>query len=189
MMADSVHTRILGTLKVCSCVLLGGCRVQFLMHTPYCTFDRWRFGLRKIGMLHTLSASCVSPLWLHASLPRTYDWLFSLMSASCLGLRPPAAMTDGWFPSVQAVSSAGLCNTFLKLHSLAFLLGTHWRRLLWACMCLPSLRCGQPSAAAPEANGLYAGQAGSLKDFFVWHMVLPFDATDRAQAVLMKPLK
>ena len=34
-------------------------------------------------------------LQLHASLPRTYNWLFSLLSASCLGLRPPAAMTNG----------------------------------------------------------------------------------------------
>ena len=38
---------------------------------------------------------CVFPLRLHASLLRTYDRLFSLMSANCLGLRPPAAMTDG----------------------------------------------------------------------------------------------
>ena len=35
------------------------------------------------------------PLRLHASLPRIYNWLSSLMSASYLGLRPPAAMPDG----------------------------------------------------------------------------------------------
>ena len=36
-----------------------------------------------------------SPLWLHASLPQTYNWLSSPMSSSCLGLRPPAAMSYG----------------------------------------------------------------------------------------------
>ena len=35
------------------------------------------------------------PLRLSASLPRTNNWLLSVMSTSCLGLRPPAAMTDG----------------------------------------------------------------------------------------------
>ena len=122
------------------------------MRTPYYTLDRRRFGMRMIGMLLTLSASCIFPLWLHASLPRTYRWLFSLMSTSCLGLRPPAAMTDGWFPLVQAVSSADLCNAFLEHHNRTFLLGACWRRRLWACGCLPFLWCGQPSAAATEAG-------------------------------------
>ena len=36
--------------------------------------------------------------------------------------------------------------------------------------------------------GLYAGQAGSLEDFFVRHVVLPFDAKDGVQAALVKPL-
>ena len=35
-------------------------------------------------------------------------------------------------------------------------------------------------------NGLYAGQASSLEDFFVLHVVLPFDAKDGAQAALVK---
>ena len=50
--------------------------------------------MRMIGMLLALPASRVFPLRLYASLPRTYDWLFSLMSANCPGLRPPATMTD-----------------------------------------------------------------------------------------------
>ena len=74
------------------------------------------------------------------------------MSASCLGLRPPAAVTDGWFPPVLAVSSAGLCDASLELHDRAFLLGARWGRLLWACVRLPALWRGQPSAAAPEAR-------------------------------------
>ena len=74
-------------------------------------------------MLPALSASCVLPVRLHASLPCTYRWPFSLMSASCLGLRPPAAMTDGRFPPMQAVSLADLCNAFLENHDRVFLLG------------------------------------------------------------------
>ena len=74
------------------------------------------------GML-ALSASCVFHLQLYASLLPTRSWLFSQMSASCLDLRPPAAMTDGSFPLVQPVSSADLCNAFLEHHDSAFLLG------------------------------------------------------------------
>ena len=87
----------LGRLMVKSCTLVGGCRDRFLMRTLYCTLDRRRFGMRMrmVGMLLALSVSCFSHLRLHASLPRTYNWLSSLMSASYLGLRPPAAMSDG----------------------------------------------------------------------------------------------
>ena len=130
-MADSRRWGFFGRLMVSSCMLVGGCRVRFLMRKLYCTFNRRSFGLKMIGMLHALSASCVFPLQLCASLFQTYDWLFSLMSANCIGLKPPAAMTGGWFLPVQAVSSAGLCNAFLEHHDGAFLLGAHWRRLLW----------------------------------------------------------
>ena len=40
-----------------------------------------------------------------------------------------------------------------------------------------------------KQDGLYAGRAGSLDDFFVRHVVLPFDAKDGAQAALVKPLQ
>ena len=93
-----------------SCMLVGRCGVRFLMRTPYRTLDRRRFGMRMVGMLLVLSAFCVFPLRPHASLPRTHNWLFSLTSASCLGLRPPAAMTDGRFSPMKAISSADLCN-------------------------------------------------------------------------------
>ena len=96
-----------------SCMLVGGCRDRFLMCTSYCTLDRQKFGMWMVGMLLTLSASCVFPLQLYASLPWTYNWLSSLMSASYLGLRPSDAMTDCWFLPVRAVSSADLCNAFL----------------------------------------------------------------------------
>ena len=77
------------------CMLVGGCKDRFLMRTPYRSLDRRRFGMRMVGMLLALSTSCVFPLWLDASLPRTYNWPFSLISDSCLGLKPPAAITDG----------------------------------------------------------------------------------------------
>ena len=41
----------------------------------------------------------------------------------------------------------------------------------------------------PKQDGLYAGQAGSLEDFFVRHVVLPFNAKNGAQAALVKPLQ
>ena len=41
----------------------------------------------------------------------------------------------------------------------------------------------------PKQDRRYAGQAGFLKDFFVWHVVLPFDAKDGAQAAFVKPLQ
>ena len=77
-----------------------------------------------------------NPLQRCASLPLTYNWLFSLMNISCLSLRPPAAVTAGWFLPVKAVSLAGLCNAFLEHQDHAFFLGAFWRRLLWACTCV-----------------------------------------------------
>ena len=65
-------------------------------------------------MLHALSAFCVFPLRLYSSLPRTPNWLFSLMSASCLGLRPPAAMTNGKL-SLQLIFVTLTWGTTIKL--------------------------------------------------------------------------
>ena len=57
------------------------------IHTFHYT-DQQRFRLGTIflliGMRLAVSASCVFTLRLHASLPGTYNWLFSLMSASLL---------------------------------------------------------------------------------------------------------
>ena len=92
-MALSLQTRIVGKVDG-QFLLVGGCRDRFFMRTPYSTLDR-QFGMRMVGMLLALSASCVFPLRLYASQPRTHNGLFSLMSASCLGLRPPVAMTNG----------------------------------------------------------------------------------------------
>ena len=46
-----------------------------------------------------------------------------------------------------------------------------------------------PAQLHLKQDGLYAGQAGSFEDFFVRHMVLPFDAKDGAKAALVKPLQ
>ena len=40
-----------------------------------------------------------------------------------------------------------------------------------------------------KQDGHFDGQAGSLDDLFVRHVVLPFDAKDRAQAALVKRLQ
>ena len=44
-----------------------------------------------------------------------------------------------------------------------------------------------PAQLYLKQEELCAGQAGSLEDFFVWHVVLPFDAEDGVQAALVKP--
>ena len=46
-----------------------------------------------------------------------------------------------------------------------------------------------PAQLDPKQDELYAGQAGCLENFFVRHMVLPFDAKDGAQTALVKPLQ
>ena len=115
MTAFSSQTRIWGRMMVSFCMIIGGCRVRFLMSRPYCTSDRRKFGLRMIviGMLLTFFAFCIFQL--HACLPWTYNWFFSLMSANCLSLRFPAdPITDGWFPPVRTVFTAGLCNAYMQ---------------------------------------------------------------------------
>ena len=39
-----------------------------------------------------------------------------------------------------------------------------------------------PAQMHLKQDGLYVGQSGSFEDFFVRHVVLPFDAKDGAQA-------
>ena len=46
-----------------------------------------------------------------------------------------------------------------------------------------------PAQLHLKQNGLHSGQAGSLEEFFVLHMVLPFDAKHGVQAALVKPIK
>ena len=46
-----------------------------------------------------------------------------------------------------------------------------------------------PAQLHLKQDGLYAGQVGSLEDFFIRQVVLPFDAKDRVQAAWVKPLR
>ena len=46
-----------------------------------------------------------------------------------------------------------------------------------------------PSQLHLKQDGLHAGQAGSLEDFSIRHVVLPFNAKDGAKAALVEPLK
>ena len=46
-----------------------------------------------------------------------------------------------------------------------------------------------PAQLHLKQDGLHAGLAGSLEDFFVRHVVLPFDAKNGAQAELVKLLQ
>ena len=78
------------------------------------------------------------------------------MTASCLGLGPPAAMIYGWFPHVQAVSSADLCNAFLEHHDHAFLLGARWRRPLRQAYIFHPCDVVGPAQLHLKQDGLYA---------------------------------
>ena len=148
------------------------------------------FGLRMIGMLLAFSASSIFPSFA-SCFCASNSWLAFLTGKCQLSQSEASCRHDSMLlPPVQAVSSAGLCNTFLEHHYYAFLVGTCWWTLLWACMHLPSLWQGQSNAAVPTAiwTLCWAGWL-SLKDLFIWHIVFLFDAKDGAQAVLVKPLK
>ena len=171
-MADSSQTRILG--KVNSCTHVGGCRT-------YSTLDRRRFRLRTIEMLLSLSAPCIFPLRFRTSLTWTDDWLFSLMSASCLGLRPLLP----WLIAKFHLCKRSLQLIFVTLSwsatiTLSFLQLAEEDCFGHVCV-FNSRGMASPAQAHLKQERLYAGQAGSLEDFFVWHVVLPFDAKDGAQ--------
>ena len=65
-----------------------------MMSRSPCSVDMRSFGLRMTEKPFGLSSSCVFPLRLHASIPRTYNSLFSLMSASCLCRRKQAQVVQ-----------------------------------------------------------------------------------------------
>ena len=46
-----------------------------------------------------------------------------------------------------------------------------------------------PAQLQLKQGGLYAGQSDSLEDFFIRHVVLPFDAKNGPQVSLMKPFQ
>ena len=130
-------------------VLVGGCRDRFLMRTPYRTLDRRRFGMRMVRMLLALrfffAALCLSA---------SNSQLFCCCCCCCC-----CCFTD----ERQLSRSEAFCLCKLSLQlifvtlswsttiALSFLELAE-KRLLWACVRFPSLRRGQPSAAALEAR-------------------------------------
>ena len=91
---------------------------------------------------------------------------------------------------MQAVPSTGLCNAFLEPHDHAFLLGARWKKDCFGhTYVFRPCDVASPAQLHLKQDVLYAGQAGFLEDFFVRHVVLPFDAMDGAKAALVKPLK
>ena len=152
---------------VTSCVFTGGCRVRLLIHTSYCTLNAPRFEPRKTGKLHALSVSCVSPLQPHDSLSRINDWFSSLMSASCLGLRPPAAMTDADSRlcklSLQLVIVMFSWSTTIALTFLEFVGEDCFGH---ACV-FHSRDVASPAQLHLKQDRLYAWQVGFLEDLFV----------------------
>ena len=70
-MAHSSQTRIVGKVDGQCLHALWWLERPFLHVHPYRILDRRRFRMRMVGMLLALSAACVFPLWLYASLPQT----------------------------------------------------------------------------------------------------------------------
>ena len=118
-----------------------------------------------VGMLLTLSASCIFPLGLNASLPRTHNWLFSLTSASCLGrgLLLPWLMADSCLCklSLQLIFvtlswSTTIALSFLELAE---------EDCFWHAYVFHPCDAASPAQLHLKQDGLCAGQAGCLEDF------------------------
>ena len=90
---------------------------------------------------------------------------------------------------MKAVSSADLCHAFLEHHVCAFFLELAEEDCFGHAYVFDSCDVASPAQLHLKRDGLCAGQAGSLEDFFIRLVVLPFDAKDGAQAVSVKPLQ
>ena len=119
-----------GSLMVNPCTLVGGCRVRFLMRTPYCTLDRRRFGMRMIVMCSLFLPAAFflcgfMPLCLELTTGFSHWWA---PAVSVWGLLLPWLRVDSHVCklSLQMV----FVTLFLEHYDRAFLLGACWRRLL-----------------------------------------------------------
>ena len=89
-MNDSSQTTIFWMVGGQFLLLIGGCRLWFLMHRPYCTLDRQCFGLRmRMTGIHSFcflclsfAVSCLSSLNLQLAFLSDECWL-SQSEASC----------------------------------------------------------------------------------------------------------
>ena len=144
---------------------------------PYCPLDRQKSGLRMIKMLLALSAPCVFPCGLMSITVLVWGLLLLwLLADSCLDNClfthwSCNAFTNSW--------STKITLSFLKHAEDCF----GYVYIFQPCDlgCLPKLHLKQDKFSA--------GQPGSLQGFFVWHVVLPFEAKDGVQAALVKTLK
>ena len=169
---------------------LCGCRVRFLMRTPCCTSGRRRFRLRTPGRLLALFLPVASFLCglMTVCLELTAGF-FSLMNANCAGRKLLVAMTDGHAPasclSLQPVFvTLSWPSTRIMLSLLEFAEGGCFRHTYVFHPC----DVASPGQLLLKHDRRYAGHAGSLENFFVWHIVLPLDAKDGTQATLVKAL-
>ena len=101
------------------CMLAGWYRVRYLMLRPYGTLDRQWFGLRIIGRLLALCASCIFSLRHHASWTQTGFSHWWVPTVSVWGLLLPWLLADSI-----------LCKLSLQL-VFGTLLGASW-------LCFPS---------------------------------------------------
>ena len=121
------------------------------------------------------SLCCFTPLYLHCDLP------FSLMSANCLSLSTSCHNQSLIPASVSCPFSWSLWHFLTAPRSC--ILCVSWGKLLLASYVFHLCDVASPAWLNLKQDGLYAGQVTLLKtDFFVWHVVLPFDARYRTQA-------
>ena len=130
---------------------------------PYSTFNTLSLGENFLG---DCSLFLIPASFLCGSVPVFLE----LVSDSCLGLRPSAATTDGYIPTVPVISSADLCNAFWGQHTPVSFLE------LAEEDCFE--RVFHPSGVASPAQ-MKLKQAGRLEGFFVCHVVLQVARTQR----------
>ena len=93
---------------------------------------------------------------------------------------------------MKTVSLAELC--FFLMLSLSTMITLSFLELaeencFWHAYVFHPCDMASPAQLQLKQDGVYAGQAGSLEDFSIRHVVLPFNAKDGEQAALVKLLQ
>ena len=127
--------------------------------------------------LPTASFHCgIMPFCLKFKTGFSHWWM---PTVSVWSLQLPWLMVDSrlFMLSFQLV----FMTLFLGAIRSLFLSRTRWRWLLpiYAYVFHPC-DVAYPVQLHPKQHGLYGGQAGSLGDLFVWHLILPFGGNDGA---------
>ena len=190
-MADSSQMRILGRMMVISCT---------------------------IGKLVVVksNSSCADPTALWTGEGLGWGWLgccllfLPLVSFLCafmpLCLKPTTGFSHWWAPIFSVwglllawlMADSHLCKLSLRLVSVTLSLSTMITLFFlelteedcfWHVYVFHPWDMASPAQLHLKQDGLYSRQDGFLEDFFVWYIILPFDAKVGAQAALMKPSK